>query len=63
MTLVDQSLHHFLVNFQSFTLTVGSVLSSAIRAFIPFQAKPAEGIKNRSLGFLGGPGLIRVFDA
>lgn len=60
---VYQFLGVFGVDFATLALPVRAVRAADIRAFVPFDAKPAQGVEDLLLRLTRGAQLIGVFDA
>ena len=63
MAVGHQLLRCGLVQIAPLALPVGPVGAADLRALIPVQPQPAEGLENCRLAFCRGTGLIRIFDA
>src|SRR5947209_18271184 len=63
MALLNQLLRILTIQIFSFTLTIGSILSSMMDTFIGFKTAPFQGFKN--IFFCSGnkPALVCVFNA
>ena len=63
MPLVDQCFAVLLINCTALALAVGPVRPTDIRAFIPIQPQPAQGVEDLLFGLGAGAHLIGIFDA
>ncbi|MCY1514521.1 hypothetical protein D9M68_490660 [compost metagenome] len=62
MTLVHQLLGILLVDLATLALAIRAVGATDVRALIPFDAEPAQGVIDLLLGLAGRAQLIGVFD-
>ncbi|MCY1279971.1 hypothetical protein D9M71_54020 [compost metagenome] len=63
VALVHQFLGILLVDLATLALAIGTMRAADIRAFVPLDAEPAQGIEDLLLGLAGGAQLVGVFDA
>ncbi len=63
MVLVHQLLGVLLVDLAALALAVGTMRAAHIRALVPLDAQPAQGVEYLLLGLAGGAQLVRILDA
>ena len=61
LTFIEQTLNFFLINIQSFRLSVWAIISAYINAFIPGKAKPLHSFLDVFFGFSGRASQIGIF--
>ena len=63
MAFADQLVRVFLVDLATLALPVRTVRAANVRALVPFDAQPAQGIENLLFGLTSRANLVGVFDA
>ncbi len=63
MALADQLIRILPVDLATFALPIRAVRTANVRALVPLDTQPAQGIENLLLGLSGRAQLVGVFDA